>query len=364
MEALDGAAAIELCTDLLALSEEVAAGVVPSRTRQSARHWQIWCKFCADLVIHPGLPSVRDPVPYLQLFARRYRDGRLTPSGRPVRSRTVEDAVRSVGQAFSALGAPDPRESAPNRIDFRIQRQLRGYKRGDPAPARVRPIPMASLREAQRIADSTIASARERALADLMWIAFYYLLRPGEYLKTTSEHAFTLSDILVRHHQTEYKATHIPIALLPQITYAGLTFNEQKNGVKGEVVGLTPSGDSQACAVRALGRRVHHLRIHNASPSTKLYTYYDAQHRQHHLGSTQLTEYLRLACQITGQPPNTVSARALRATGATALLQGHVPIQLIQLLGRWRSDEVFRYLHTQSQPLMAPLATTMLQHYT
>ena len=31
--------------------------------------------------------------------------------------------------------------------------------------------------------------------------------------------------------------------------------------------------------------------------------------------------------------------------------------------GRWQSDEVFRYLHTQSRPLMAPLSPTMLQPY-
>ena len=269
-----------------------------------------------------------------------------------------------MGQAFSALGAPDPRESAPSRIDFRLQRQLRGYKRTDPAPARVRPIPMVALHEAQRIATSNIGTAREHALVDLMWIAFYYLLRPGEYLKTTSEHAFTLADVTFRHQLVEHKATHISLALLPHTTYAGLTFTEQKNGVKGEVIGLTLSGDPQACAVRALARRVQHLRMNGAPPTTKLYTYYDARHRPHHLGSTHLTEYLRLSCQLCGQSTETISARALRSTGATALLQGHVPIQLIQLLGRWRSDEVFRYLHTQSLPLMAPLAPTMLQHYT
>ncbi len=46
--------------------------------------------------------------------------------------------------------------------------------------------------------------------------------------------------------------------------------------------------------------------------------------------------------------------------GATALLQGKVPIGLIKLVSHWRSDEVFRYLHTQSKPLMSPVANTML----
>jgi hypothetical protein len=51
---------------------------------------------------------------------------------------------------------------------------------------------------------------------------------------------------------------------------------------------------------------------------------------------------------------------ALRVcTGATAALDGDIPVASIKLLGRWRSNEVFRYLYTQSEPLMAPLAARM-----
>ena len=332
MATLQPPAAAELRADIVAIPEEIAAGVVPSRSRQ-ARHWDIWCRYCSDMQIHPSLSTVRDPVPYLQIFARRYRDGRLAPSGRQVRSRTVEDALRSIGQAFSALGAPDPREVAPNKIDFRLQRQLRGYKRQDPAPTRVRPIPTLALQEAQRIASSPSGTSREHALADLMWLAYFFLLRPGEYLHTSSEHAFRLEDIVFRSQGHDYPATTVPLEILKDVTFAGLTFNEQKNGVKGEIIGLTLSGDPDACAVRSLNRRVRHLRQHHAHPSTKLYTYFDSHRRPHHLGSSHLTEFLRLACLLQNLPADTVSARALRATGATALLQGHVPISLIQLLG-------------------------------
>ena len=196
-----------------------------------------------------------------------------------------------------------------------------------------------------------------------MWIAYYFLLRPGEYLYTATEHAFRLQDVvLLRTPGGDCNATTIILAQLSDITFAGLTFTEQKNGVKGEIIGLTPSGDPQACGVRALARRVLHLRTNNAPHGTKLYTYFDQRGRPHHLSSSHLTEYLRLACIMCNLPTDTLSARALRATGATALLQGRVPIALIQLVGRWRSDEVFRYLHTQSEDLMRPLAPTMLQH--
>ncbi len=56
-----------------------------------------------------------------------------------------------------------------------------------------------------------------------------------------------------------------------------------------------------------------------------------------------------------------VSARSLGAAGAMALLCAHVDTNSIQLLGRWRSNEMLRYLHVQAQPLMQNFSRLMLQ---
>ena len=55
-----------------------------------------------------------------------------------------------------------------------------------------------------------------------------------------------------------------------------------------------------------------------------------------------------------------LGGRSLRSGGAMALLCGGADTNVIQLVGRWRSDAMFRYLHAQALPLIAPLATTML----
>ena len=44
-----------------------------------------------------------------------------------------------------------------------------------------------------------------------------------------------------------------------------------------------------------------------------------------------------------------------------ALLCGHVDANIIQLVGRWRSDEMLRYLHLQAYPLMMHLAPSMVR---
>ena len=43
-----------------------------------------------------------------------------------------------------------------------------------------------------------------------------------------------------------------------------------------------------------------------------------------------------------------------------ALMCSKVDSNLIRLLGRWRSDEMLRYLHLQAQPLMAKFSEFML----
>jgi hypothetical protein len=52
----------------------------------------------------------------------------------------------------------------------------------------------------------------------------------------------------------------------------------------------------------------------------------------------------------------------MRAGGAMALLCGRVDADTIRLVGRWKSDAMFRYLHAQALPLVQNLARTMLLH--
>ena len=57
-----------------------------------------------------------------------------------------------------------------------------------------------------------------------------------------------------------------------------------------------------------------------------------------------------------------MNARSLRAGGAMALLCGRVDADTIRLVGRWKSDAMFCYLHAQALPLVRHLAHTMLTH--
>jgi len=119
-------------------------GVSAGRATQAEGRWKIWVQFREQYFLAPYFTPdpEEDPVPWLQVFAQQFRDGRLAPHGNGIRHQTVEDALRFVAQAHTMLGHTDPRKTFLGETDPRLARQLKGYKRADPPPTRVKPIPI------------------------------------------------------------------------------------------------------------------------------------------------------------------------------------------------------------------------------
>ncbi|KAL3815966.1 hypothetical protein ACHAXA_008925 [Cyclostephanos tholiformis] len=238
------------------------------------------------------IPSCKESLQAEQLalpLPGEIHSGDLAANGNPIRSRSVEDYIRGVAQTFLHVGATDPRLNTAHTIDFWLQRTLKAWKTMDPAPLRVKPIPIEVIK---RIAVSA----------------------PSEQIR--------------------------------QARFASLTFTTQKNGVRGEVIGLACSGDPFLCPVKALVRCVLYLRQHAAAPDTPIARVFNSVHS---VTSSTITSCIREAVAFLGPNlgflPSDVSARCLRAAGATALLLAQVDPDVIRLIGRWRSDEMLRYLH-------------------
>jgi hypothetical protein len=305
------------------------------------------------------------------MFAHRVRTGQLAADGRPVRKRTVEQYLRSVAQIFASVGAPDPRHNSIGQTDFRLSRQFRAYDKKDPPPTRVRPVPLQLLIHLYAgIALLPAATARQRAVADLAIMAFFFLLRPGEYCKSgpdTESHPFRLRDVTFGIGEASFNAASAPIARLLQADYVALYFTTQKNGVRGEAIGHGASGHATACPLRAIRRRVLYLRSNGAPQDTPLCSVLERQ-RWRLVPSTAVTAALRASAtdigHTLGLQPGDISARALRAGGAMALLLGKVDYATIQLIGRWRSDQILRYLHVSARPIMQGHASLMTENST
>jgi hypothetical protein len=246
-----------------------------------------------------------------------------------------------------------------------LARILRGFRKVDTAPKRQLPIPLEALHHACSIARAEATPSSEAA-ADLMWLAFFFLLRPGEYVLSGKQpHPFTLADIRLWCGTQPIDPLTAPPHIVSSATFVALIFADQKNSVRGEIVGHGRSGHPFACPVLATVRRVLDLRQANAPPDTPICctgTSFKA------VGSTAIAALLRsggTAYTIqTGTAIPKLNLHALRSTGASALLAKGASVDTIKLLGRWRSESALRYLHIQSHSLMSPFAPMMLHAVT
>jgi hypothetical protein len=341
-----------------------------TRTRVSTQRvnagnasWVKWQVFCASISVDPfHLPA--DAIPILQIFAQRLRSGTLNPRGKSVRSRTVEDALRAVGQAYAGMGALDPRMNSCGKPDFRLTSLYQAWSKADDPPSRVKPLPTTLM--TQTVALAKLENTEEgRAIADILPLGVFFLLRPGKYMGTpshVSDDLFRLQDLRLWVGNRALDHLTCPVADLQASTFASLTFTRQKNGVRNETIGHGRSGDPQICPVLCLVQRVLALRALHATPTTPINAYGPAPLR--YVQSRDVTRRIRTALAIHPHPgytSNDISARSTRAGGAMALLCAGVNRDRIRMIGRWRSDEMFRYLHVQAQPVMTGVAAAMLR---
>lgn len=337
-------------SDLRLVATDIFGGVSTQRGNSAGTAWRIWHGFCIENGFPPDLRGVTDPLAVLLVFQTRWRDGRLAPKGQPVMARSAEDAGRFIGQALSLLGTPDPRYDIHGRVQFQLTRQIKSWKKTDRPSQRRAPVPGRVLLSISDTAH-TLASPELLHLVALMWLLFFFVLRPGEILKTSNpdQQPFLLRDVHFRTPMGEFCATSIPLQHLRTARECGLHFTLQKNQIAGEVIWQGKTDNPRQCPVRSTIQLVTHLRTHGASATTPLYTFFRTHGQPRYIADRHITQRLRLHATACGLLELNPTVGGLRATGATAMLQsGRISSFLMKLLGRWRSDEVMRYLHTQA----------------
>ena len=350
----------------LSLAQQAARNSVsPKRAASQDRVWtKTWTPFCTSVGCDPLLLNVQDKIPILQVFATRIRDGRCSRSGKPVHADTVADDLFAVAKTFITMGAADPRLNSHGIIDGRLQQQIKGMRSIDPAPSRLQPIPFQLLQHAQAIADRA-SDSLYTTMMDLIWIGYFFLLRPGEFCRTNDN-----KPLCVRHVSLAINGRPLDLLLssdrhLLQATTSAITFEDQKNRYKGEMIAHGTSGHNIACPTRALARLIVRLRNNGSNIDTPLCLHTNTPSTSFDIASPMITEFLRLAlasAPSTGLEPQKIQTRSLRSGGAMALLCGKIDTDLIKLVGRWRSDAMFRYLHAQTLPIVSNLANTMVAH--
>ena len=322
--------------------------------------------FCQSVGVSPSLSDIADPearLGYLLVYGLRYREKGAT--NQPVRADTVDKTLLAVAEGITNLGQPDPRKQGP-RGDLHplFSAFLKALRNADDPATRAYPANVPILRELYNVLDRHHAKygPLNDHIIDLIIVAFFWLLRPAEYTDSRDPdartQAFCYRDIHLTIAGRVYHAPTAPLndaTVIQRIDYACLEFADQKNAVKGEKVGHRANADPLICPAKALGRIARRLHLANAQPDTPIHRHYNAnpQHRGwYSIAPQYITNALRHAAKslqpVTGIDFSLLSARSLRPGGATALLCANVSADAIQLLGRWKSDAMFRYLRIQA----------------
>ena len=323
----------------MSVQEARIHAVVASTRRSRHNTQQVWRSLCQTLGADAHLSTIAPihTIHYLEIFSARYRSGEISKSHKPVRAHTVETALADVGALFSNVGLQDPRlQRGGTTYVPALKKYLVALQKEDPASTRVYPCNTTILRALFMLSNPIECQIRSR---DLAVVAFYYMNRPGEVVRTSKTDTgrsspFTLKDVSF----TDTSAKTLSVARLGAsllndgtghktpltgCASSSLTYTDQKNCIKGEKVDHAPSDDDHICPVRALERIVTHLLLNHAPLDTPLHTYYIKGKRKD-ITTTLVTGYLRAAAKevgpLTGIPPHLISCRSLRPGGATALL--------------------------------------------
>jgi len=253
-----------------------------------------WATFCAGLSQDPGLsgvPDHEDKLCYLLVFAMRYR--RTGARGHPVRADAVEKALLAVGKGMANLGVGDPRKASPgsDRNHPVLAAFIKRLNDEDEPATRAYPANLTIIEALFDVLDTAHPEwgTLNAHLIDLNIVAFYWLLRPAEYLHSeTAEgrtQAFKLQNVCLTIHGRVYAGLSAPlndVNSISLIAHASLTFTDQKNAVRGKTVGHRANDHPLLCPAKALGRIILRHRQWKSSPDVPLHHHYNA-HAKHKL---------------------------------------------------------------------------------
>ena len=123
----------------------------------------------------PDLQGIKDPIPFLQIYAEHVRTRIISAKEVPIKKRSIDQYLRSIGKIFASVGADETINNHMGKLHFRLGRQLESYHREDYPPTRVLPLPVNTTQDLDTASQGT--THRKIAISDLTCIVFFFLFR-------------------------------------------------------------------------------------------------------------------------------------------------------------------------------------------
>jgi hypothetical protein len=289
------------------------AGRVEATSKNRETRWQNWCSCVKQLGVDPYLDGTpfQTRVRCLTGFAQRVQAG-FFGHGRQVQSSTVSQAITAIGQTIKMARNVNPTKiMGSDKFLPVVQVVLDGYGKTDPPTNKKLPVESDVPELLVDLGYGKGGTPHSWAIGDLALIPFYSLLCIGEYTikskrnNTKQTVQFKLEDVRFFKWNNAGVLTclpkNAPSSLLLTADSATLKLDNQKNGLKGVCVHQEANGEEFKCPVRALARRVIHLREHNVNGKTFLSTFFQNSARYDVCGE-DISRGLKLAASILQYP--------------------------------------------------------------
>jgi hypothetical protein len=276
----------------------------------------------------------------------------------------VSSAITAIGTAISLVTGMNPTKLAySDKLIPQLAIMLDGWRKEDPPLMKKLPVEADVPDLLSRIGCLPNATTLDMAIGDLCLIAFYYLLRIGEYtVKSTRNQSkqtvqFRIGDVTFFKRDCLGKLRQLnrqaPVGHIMTADSATLRLMNQKNGWKGVCIHQQTNGDPVHCPVRALARRVSHIQQFSANPDTFLSTFFvttkTQQVKRFDVTDNDIRKSIKKAADflqypLRGFPIERIDTHSLRSGGANALALAGYSDRQIQKMGRWRSATFKEYI--------------------
>jgi hypothetical protein len=185
-------------------------------------------------------------------FAQRVRTG-YYGQGQQVQAATVTGAITAIGQTISLAIEHNPTKFiGSDKFLPALQVMIDGFAKEDPPTHKMLPVESDVPELLVEMGYSKSGTAHTRAVGDLSLIAFYYLLRIGEYTvkgkrnNTKQTVQFKLEDVtFYKRMRNELRCLpkNAPAHLILSADSTTLKLDNQKNGWKRVERGVCASGN-------------------------------------------------------------------------------------------------------------------------
>ena len=257
---------------------------VAATTKGREKYWKYWQTYVQPLGVDPFLQNTefRQNVRALSGFAARVRTGYFG-RGRQISAQAVNSALTAIGTSIALDRGINPTKiHGSDKLLPRLAQMLEGWRQKDPPITKKLPIEVDIPEYISRCARGVAATPQDHAVGDLVLIAFYYLLRVGEYTIKGSNNStkrtvqFKVNDVTFFWKDPTGTLRQLsrsaPDADIMSAHSATLKLDNQKNGWKGVCIHQEHNGEKVHCPVRALGRRYAHIRAHTTDSTAPIST--------------------------------------------------------------------------------------------